>query len=231
MKIEPIIRQTISDQVFIQLKQQILQGSWKPGQKLPSENELSVDFKVSRITVRQALQKLAMLGLIETRFGEGSFIKQASLTPLMNNIVPIAYLGENDIQQVLEFRQMVEVETAGFAAEKATPEGIAQLRELYTEMQEINVEKNRQQFAKIDLDFHFKIGEMAGNELIIATHNILREILRISMDQIVDRLGNDIGIYYHGKLLESIEARDVKRTKDIMREHLQKTMDSMCPKK
>lgn len=230
MKIKPVVYQTISDQVFEQMKQQILQGAWKPGQKLPSENDLAASFEVSRITVRQAMQKLAVLGLVDTRSGEGSYIKKASLSPIMNSIVPIAYLGDNDIRQVLEFRQMVEVETAGFAAEKATPEEIAQLRALYNEMRKIEIEKDRQQFAKLDLDFHFMIAEMTKNELIIATHNILREILSTAMEQIVEHLGNDIGIYYHGNLLEAIEARDVKRTKDIMREHLQKTLDSMCSK-
>ncbi|WP_038323596.1 FadR/GntR family transcriptional regulator [Caproiciproducens sp. R1] len=231
MKIKPIVYQRISDQVFEQMKQQILQGAWKPGQKLPSENDLAVSFGVSRITVRQAMQKLSVLELVDTRSGEGSYIKEARLFPIMNGIIPIAYLGDNDIRQVLEFRQMVEVETAGFAAEKATLEEIAQLKELYNEMRKIEIEKDRQQFAKLDLDFHFKIAEMTKNELIIATHNILREILSTAMEQIVEHLGSDIGIYYHGKLLEAIEARDVKRTKDIMREHLQKTLESMCSDK
>ena len=229
MKIKPIVYQKISDQVFEQMKQQILQGDWKPGQKLPSENDLATSFGVSRITVRQAMQKLSVLELVDTRSGEGSFIKEASLFPIMNGIIPIAYLGDNDIRQVLEFRQIVE--TAGFAAEKATPEEIAQLRALYNEMRKIDIKKDRQQFAKLDLDFHFKIAEMTKNELIIATHNILREILSTAMEQIVEHLGSDIGIYYHGKLLEAIEARDVKRTKDIMREHVQKTLESMCSNK
>lgn len=230
MKIKPIVYQRISDQVFEQMKQQILQGTWKPGQKLPSENDLAASFGVSRITVRQAMQKLAVLGLVDTRSGEGSYIKEASLFPVMNSIMPIAYLGNNDIRQVLEFRQMVEVETAGFAAEKATPEEIEQLKELYNEMKWMDFEKDQQQFAKLDLDFHFQIAEMTKNELIIATHNILREILSNAMDQIVEHLGTEAGIYYHGKLLEAIEAKDVKRTKDIMREHVQKTLDSMCSK-
>ena len=58
--------------MFDQLREQILSGGWKPGDKLPSENELAAQFGVSRVTVRNALQRLSGLGLLETRFGEGS---------------------------------------------------------------------------------------------------------------------------------------------------------------
>ena len=57
------------------LKRMILDGGIQAGERLPSENELAEMFNVSRITIRQALQKLSVLGLVETRFGEGSFVK------------------------------------------------------------------------------------------------------------------------------------------------------------
>ena len=74
--VKPIKRVSVGEQVFTQLKELLVQGEWKPGEKLPSENELAAQFGVSRITVRQALQKLGALGLVETRLGEGSFVKQ-----------------------------------------------------------------------------------------------------------------------------------------------------------
>lgn len=231
MKIEPIIKQTISDQVFAQMKEMVLHGTWQPGQKLPSENDLAASFHVSRITVRQALQKMSMIGLVETRSGEGSFITSMSLKPLMNSMIPIAYFSENDMQKVLEFRQVVEVETAGIAAEKATPEKIEELRALYREMNSLAENQRWREFAENDLAFHFKIAEMTDNELIIETNTILRDVLRTAMDQIVDTLGSKIGIYYHGRLLDAIENHDSKRTKSIMREHLRVTLNKMYPKK
>ena len=69
MAIQKISRDSISDQVFAQMKEQILRGEWPPGEKIPSENELARQFGVSRITVRNALQKLCALELLETHFG------------------------------------------------------------------------------------------------------------------------------------------------------------------
>ncbi len=66
--------------------------SWKPGQKLPSENELAAQFGVSRVTVRNALQRLSGLGLLETRFGEGSFIRGPGSGAALNQLVPMLYL-------------------------------------------------------------------------------------------------------------------------------------------
>ena len=64
--------------MFEQLKDNLIQGTWKPGEKLASENELASLFGVSRITIRQALSRLAALGLVETRLGEGSFVAEQS---------------------------------------------------------------------------------------------------------------------------------------------------------
>ena len=77
LKVVPVKKSSASDQVFEQLKDNLIQGTWKPGEKLASENELASLFGVSRITIRQALSRLAALGLVETRLGEGSFVEKA----------------------------------------------------------------------------------------------------------------------------------------------------------
>lgn len=81
MPIQKIVRSSISQQVFDQLRSQLEQGVWKPGDKLPSENELAAQFGVSRVTIRNALQRLCGQGLLETRFGEGSFVCQPPAPP------------------------------------------------------------------------------------------------------------------------------------------------------
>ena len=98
MAIQKVVKSSVSQQVFDQLRQQILSGSWKPGDKLPSENELAAQFGVSRVTVRNALQKLSGLGLLETRFGEGSFIRGPEAGAALNQLVPMVYLGRETLR-------------------------------------------------------------------------------------------------------------------------------------
>ena len=108
MAIKKVVKSSVSQQVFDQLQGQILAGAWKSGDKLPSENDLAAQFGVSRVTVRNALQKLSGLGLIETRFGEGSFVRGPEAGAAFNQLVPMLYLGEETARDVLTFRRMVE---------------------------------------------------------------------------------------------------------------------------
>ena len=127
MPIQPINRQFVSEQVYEQLKHQLLTGEWKPGDKIPSENELAAAFGVSRVTVRHALQKLTALGLIETRVGEGAFVKEIKPGIYMNNMYPLVYLGKDSVVEVMEFRTIIEVGAAGMAAERITDKDIEKL--------------------------------------------------------------------------------------------------------
>ena len=93
MGIKPIKRVNVGEQVLLQLKKMLIDGEWAPGSKIPSENELAELFEVSRITVRQALQKLNALGLIETRLGDGSYVRNLDIGDSMNALIPFIYLG------------------------------------------------------------------------------------------------------------------------------------------
>jgi GntR family transcriptional regulator, transcriptional repressor for pyruvate dehydrogenase complex len=223
--IRPIKKANISEQVFEQLKQQMLLGEWKQGDKIPSENELAALFGVSRVTVRQALQKLTVLGLIETKLGEGSFVKEVKPGMYMNNLIPMAYLGSKSLLDILEFRQAIEVKTAELATKRATDEDIKELEKIFERM--IKHKDNGKRFSEADLDFHLKLAEMTKNSLIIETHNIIKEILSVAMQSIVDQLGNVRGLHYHKMLLEAIKEHDYQKTKKIMAQHVDDTYETM----
>ena len=103
MGIVPIKKVNVGQMVFDQMQELLIRGEWKPGDRLPSENELADMFNVSRITIRQALQKLSVLGLVETRFGEGSFVKKFDIGENMNALVPMLYLDKSSNLQVFVF--------------------------------------------------------------------------------------------------------------------------------
>ena len=128
--IEPIRKVNVSKQVFDQMLEMIYSGQWKSGDRLPSELELCGLFGVSRVTIRQAIQKLAALDLVETRHGEGSFIKDVSPGGSMNALMPEIYLrgGEDALRQVLEYREIIEVHSCRLAAERAEAEDCQVLR-------------------------------------------------------------------------------------------------------
>ena len=120
MGIVKIKKANIGDQVFTQLKDQIINGEWRPGDRIPSEAQLIQLFGVSRGTVRQAVQKLAGEGLIVTRHGEGSFVQGTGLNNYFQTVAPIFSISEDEMEKIFEFRQMFESGVAEVAATKAT---------------------------------------------------------------------------------------------------------------
>lgn len=226
MRIEPIKRVNISEQVFEQLKNMLIHDVWKQGEKLPSENELAEQFNVSRITVRQAIQKLSILGLTETRVGEGSFVKTIDLSDSMNALMPSVYLCEqsnSSMYEIQQFREIVEIESTRLAVEKATKEDIEELKLIYKIMKDCK--SDLKQFAKEDFNFHFKIGVITKNNLLIKTYKILREVLLISMTGIIEEMGCKDGLYYHAELIKAFEKHDGDKAAELIREHIRKNKE------
>ncbi len=224
MPIKKVVRQSIGDQVFEQIKQQILDNEWKSGEKIPSENELAALFGVSRITVRQALQKLAALGLIETRLGEGSFIKDATPGISMNQLIPMAYLNSNSLLQILEYRKIIEGNVAELATSKAEPGDLKKLEEAYENMEQ--VKDDLEKFSDADLNFHLMLAKMTKNTLIIQTFHIIYDVLRRAFTEIVFKRGNSAGIYYHKLILEAVKNGNCMEAKRLMDEHMEDLYNS-----
>ncbi len=225
MGIKPIKKINVGEQVLAQLKRMLIDGEWEPGSKIPSENELADMFGVSRITVRQALQKLNALGLIETRVGEGSFVKSVDIGESMNALVPVMYLGEHSVTQVFEFRQIIETECVKLAARRAEKKDIEELKMILNKMIVNAKVPDFQKFSKADLEFHFKIAQITRNTLIIKTNRILQDVLEQTMDKVIDKMGCENGIYYHNQIIQAIEEHNEEAAAAFMKEHINKNLE------
>lgn len=220
--IQPIKKVNVSEEVFLHMKQLIIEKKWNPGDKIPSEAELGKSYGVSRITVRNALQKLVALELIETRLGDGSYVRKNGGASAMNSLVPTAYF-ETDVEVILEFRREMESGTCAIAAEKATPEDIAALKEMLGVMDDL--QSDLEKLALADLEFHYKIAHISRNSLIIKTYEIISDIYTIHMKHIVAKMGGELGVYYHQKIVEAIEQHDATSARNYMLHHLKGNID------
>ena len=98
-----------ADTVYHEILKQIGSGEYPKGSRLPSENELCQKYGVSRITIRSALQRLLALGLVETKIGGGTYIKDAAMAAAeFNEMIPFIVLDSRDLWEMLEFRQGIE---------------------------------------------------------------------------------------------------------------------------
>lgn len=222
-KIESI---SIVDQVCVAIKDMIIYKPYHPGDKLPSEQEIAETYGVNKLSVRMALQKLNTLGVIEKRNGEGSFVKEFSISPLLIEIADFINSDEHmgDIQ---ELRQLLEGDSAAKAAAGASEEDKAELRALVGEynnrMDSLLSNHSQETFLQMieaDSAFHRKIVSMSGNRLYIDIYTLVSKLVQKHISQLLiareDALKNiarnqDI----HNMLCDAICAGDGRLAREI----------------
>lgn len=104
MSIKSIQKQNVVNEIYDQISSKLLDGSWAPGSRLPSEAELTTSFNVSRVSVRSAVQRFRDLGIVVTRQGSGSYVSE-NFTPQMlsNDPRPIMHLSREEFHDMMIF--------------------------------------------------------------------------------------------------------------------------------
>jgi DNA-binding FadR family transcriptional regulator len=220
-----IKKESVRVQVFRQLRDQVLRRTWPPGCKIPSEHELSRTMGVSRVSIREGIQHLVSLGILETRHGEGTFVRELSGEIYFNSLIPLMALDETDIFHVLEYRRIIEKGTAALAAERATVHDVAEMEAVYDRM--VRSQDDVAEFARADLEFHLVVAKATGNSVLIKVNNVLRSVLSVSMENIVSTLGMRDGLHYHRLLIEAVKSRNAPQAEQLMEEHVVGTIERL----
>ncbi|HBP37641.1 MAG TPA: hypothetical protein DD640_02665 [Clostridiales bacterium] len=214
-----IPRRNLSDEVYAQVKANIISRAWKPGSKIPSENEMMQLFGVSRVSIRPAIQRLAGMGVLDVRRGDGTYVTELGATHLMGMLLPFLTIGDTEIIDVLEFRSILETESARLAAKMALPAQIRNLRDCIGKMKA--AEGDYDTFSRHDLEFHLGIAEATGNSLIIKVNKMLHDLLDYAMREVVAITGFEDGISYHTRIADALEMRDAEKAAAEMRGHIE----------
>lgn len=223
-----IARISMVDQVENVLKEQILSGAWKPQEKLPPEAEIAQMYGVNRLTVRMALQKLNTLGVTETRVGEGTFVRDFSFTPLFNQVIDY-YEVQDRSEDIQEMRMVIEKESAVLAAERATPDELAelklQLQEYHVRLQRYQNEENDENFQSLveaDFLFHRQIVRMSKNLLFEEIYAMLQKLVVRHISKLAHKRhifkGQSLIDFseIHDQLYQDICNRDVNQIKETV---------------
>lgn len=210
----------IKEQVFQQLLVKIEQGEWKSGEKLPSENELTKMMGVSRITVREAIQKLAAINLVETFQGKGTFVKEVNSNSYLKSMTPMLLMNNDDIRAVLEYRKLMEVGIIDIFMKKVTQKDIDYLKKNLKKMDYYSSKNNLEKYKEYDLDFHMRLYQMTDNPFIIKISNITKDVLNSAMGETLTDHGAREGVEFHAEIIKCLEEKDSDRLKKITRELL-----------
>lgn len=215
--IETIERQNIVDVIYQKMLNMILAGNWKQDTMIPSENELSMAFSVSRDTVRQAINRFSALGILKSRQGKGTFVCKMDTSFYMNTIVPVVFLGEDNIIQTLEFMKAIQVESVRIACKTASDEEILVLGDLLEKMRAVKGDYDK--FFFNDLDYHRHLVKITRNHLFEKAVEIAEQLLQVSLKGIVSIHGSEKSFHQHDECFQAIKDRDLDRALSVMSEH------------
>ena len=143
----------------------LLSGQLTPGQKIPSERQLAEGLAVGRGALREAIKSLSLLGLLEQRIGDGTYLSRSSSDLLPQVIEWGLLLGEKRLDDLLEARYHLEVLLSGWAAQRRTEEQLARLRELVAEMHAAG-SADLDSYVRADIAFHLQVAACSGNTVL-----------------------------------------------------------------
>lgn len=228
MAIIPIAKKNISQQIFDQILHNIRKGTWTAGAKLPSENELCQMFGVSRVPIREAMRSLNMMGITQTRQGEGSYVSEINPGLFMNSLLPVLVLSQKGMMDILEYRRIVEPENAALAARNADEGDLATMAGTLEVMDRIG--RPVQEFSVADMEFHLDVARATKNTLLFNAANVIRDVLVDYYRKINEIMGVERAMKYHRLIFDAIAARDPDRARCWMQEHIATTIDDVSQK-
>ncbi|PRX32485.1 GntR family transcriptional regulator [Orenia metallireducens] len=215
----------VSDIVFEKIEEKIFSGEWGPGTKIMSEPQLAKKLNVSRMSVREAIEKMAALGLLKKKRGEGTFVNELTPAVYFNSLIPMITLDQDNYLEILEYRLIVEVESAKLCAQRCSAETINELEKLYDLM--VDFKEDSDKFAELDTNFHLKIAEGAQNTLIIKVNKILKNLLEYHQKTLYTNLGPSGGIKDHKNIIDAIKNKDQELSALFMRRHIERTIEDI----
>lgn len=156
-------------QVYKSLLDKIRFGTYRLGQKLPSEHDLSEEHEVSRPVIRAALSKLRDSGLIVSRRGAGSFVTSGTLVEA-SGLSPLSSI--DDISDYFDFRRTIEAEIAAKAAQNGGPAAASHLRSIAKEV--LTLLANQEDSVGADIKFHTRLAELSDSRFLTETLGLIR---------------------------------------------------------
>ncbi len=228
--LKPIKAKRISDQVFEQLRDLIYQGELRPGDQVLPERDLSVALGVSRTTVRNAINKLVVLGLLEHKQGQGTFVRHPDAKTRHPLAVAMSLeMEEATLEDMLEVRMGLECNAAALAAARATEEDIDRMIGCLEAMEADFRQKGDNINPNVDADFHMAVAYATKNPVHTYIMKNFHDFLFVGIQENLRMLYEDPKniedvLEQHRKVFNAIRRRDPEMAASAMKLHIRYVM-------
>lgn len=216
---KPVKHVKIADQVTDELQEWFRSGELTPGMRLPPERQLATRFGVSRTSLRDALRRLELLGYLDARQGDGTYVRVPGAEAVSQPFRNLVSTLPQNAADLLEFRTLLEPEVAALAAAHLTPESRQELTRSLERQQALSDQSPR--LIREDALFHDALARAAGNTVVLRVLETLRDLLHDVRTISLPAAGSSRTVSEHGRIVQAVLAQDQNAARQAMREHLE----------
>ena len=224
-EMRPVARTSLSDEIVSQIIDLISREVLKPGERLPSERELCKQLGVGRSTLREALRSLTVMGILDGRVGDGTFVSNNNERYLEKALQWSLLLDPKKIQDLIETRLMLESQTAFLAAQRASPENIDDIERTLRGME--SSIQHPDKYLEFDVQFHLTVAQATQNSILYSLLNMTRNYLQtwikgsLAEPPIPKAERRAIlSVREHRNILQTLQKRDADEAQQAMTQHI-----------
>lgn len=209
-------------QVREELLAEIWAGWWRPGDQIPTEIELMARFGVSRTPIREAMQSLHLIGIVDTSPRRGSIVRALPVESVVDLAILSGIMGrEQPIAEVFEFRDAIESAAAKLFARSASNEQIQSLRTIVVENEAAVARGDDAEAQRIDVRFHAAIAEASGNAVFLAVTRTINGLL-VELRRVTSGIpgASQAAFAEHGEIFRALERRDGSAARRLTERHI-----------
>lgn len=216
------------EEVIEQIQEQIRAGAWKPGERLPTMQELASLYGLSLTAVREALRLLESRSVVSIEHGRGIFVRNDP-SLLEDPMAPIKGMETRSLLELLEARLAIEPELAAYCAMRASAAQAKSIRDL-SDLMEAQMERGEDHF-QTDVRYHQEIAEGAGNPLLAQMLSVVADLSAQGRRE-TDKLPymREKAASYHRLIAIAIREREAEQARTLMKSHIQDMINAIQAK-
>jgi DNA-binding FadR family transcriptional regulator len=211
------------DRVINLVKEALIREELSPGDRLPSETELSRQLAVSRGSIREAMKVLSASGIVEVRRGDGTYISRSDRDVAFEPLLFSLILGKEDMRQLVELRELLEVAIVKLVLANAGPDNLARIEEAVVRLEELidRGENKPERLAEADVAFHRALGRATGNRMVERIYSFVMDFFAPSIETThrKQRKGT-LAREQHRRIFNALRDRDLGRAVEAVDESI-----------
>jgi len=216
-----IKRKSFADEIAEILQRKILEMNLKEGDRLPSHEELAQQLGVSKASLREGLQKLSTMGVIDLKQGLGTIVATPQIANYLKILSPRLITSGSTLSDLFKARKCIESTTVANAAVMASETDINDLENSLSEMENAIQKGDTETFLRGDVEFHNLIAKAGKNEVLLEILNVLNELL-LFHENLTQRMPGGIEKAYdfHIKIFHAIQEKNPSQAQVLMENHI-----------